>query len=120
MDTHKAKCVILARFNATFGILFGENMKEILLTQGKVALVDDEDFEELNKFNWHAHKDKNKFYAEHSEWDKKNKNVKHIKMHRFLMAISQKVKIDRKDGNGLNNLENLLEPILGNKNEFVF
>lgn len=29
-------------------------MKEIPLTQGKVALVDDEDFDHLSTFNWHA------------------------------------------------------------------
>ena len=38
-------------------------MKEIILTQGKVALVDDNMFEELNQHKWYAHKFKHTFYA---------------------------------------------------------
>ncbi len=30
-------------------------MKEIQLTQGQVAIVDDSDFDRLNQFNWQAH-----------------------------------------------------------------
>lgn len=38
-------------------------MREIKLTQWKVATIDDEDFEEVSKHRWFAKKDKNKFYA---------------------------------------------------------
>src|SRR6266487_634730 len=39
-------------------------MREIQLTQGKVALVDDADFELVSQFRWHAWRDKSgSFYA---------------------------------------------------------
>jgi hypothetical protein len=31
-------------------------MPLIMLTRGKVAIVDDEDFDQLSKFKWHAHR----------------------------------------------------------------
>jgi hypothetical protein len=39
-------------------------MKEIKLTQDKVALVDDEDYEEVSAFNWHAFRCGKTFYAQ--------------------------------------------------------
>jgi hypothetical protein len=37
-------------------------MKEITLTQGKVAMVDGGDFEYLNQFKWYARKKGKKVY----------------------------------------------------------
>lgn len=70
-------------------------MKEIILTQGKVALVDDEDYEKVSQYKWHAQKGHNTFYAVRSVW-KSNK----IQMHKFIMNANF---IDHKDGSGLNN-----------------
>ena len=42
-------------------------MKTIPLTQGRVALVEDEDYEWLSQWNWFAKKSGKTFYAERSE-----------------------------------------------------
>jgi hypothetical protein len=76
--------------------------KEIQLTQGKVALVDDEDFDELNRYKWHAHKDyKNgKFYASMSA--RCNGKTKTILMHRKILVDKYKI-IDHINHDGLDN-----------------
>lgn len=73
-------------------------MKEIKLTQGKVALVDDEDFKALNQFKWYAHKYRNTFYANRGV----GLNGKQItqSMHGVIMNGKG---IDHHDHNGLNN-----------------
>ena len=79
-------------------------MKEIPLTRGKVALVDDADFEWLNQTKWHARKNKNgNWYA--SGYLKKGKgDYKSILMHREILRLTDpKIQGEHKDGNGLNN-----------------
>lgn len=78
-------------------------MREIKLTQGKVALVDDEDFELLSQWRW--------FYETHGYASRdiylgggrKNQQSKRIKMHRLIMDCSNDKEVDHIDGNGLNN-----------------
>lgn len=73
-------------------------MKQIELTQGKFALVDDEDFEYLNQFSWYTEKRNKTFYARTVN-DKRKK----IYMHRFILGITNpKQLIDHVDLNGLN------------------
>lgn len=79
-------------------------MKEIQLTQSKVALVDDEDFEYLNQFKWHARKCGNSFYARKNIGTIENANRGTHLMHRIIMnATDPQICVDHKDGNGLNN-----------------
>ncbi|NLH45016.1 MAG: Fis family transcriptional regulator [Acholeplasmataceae bacterium] len=75
-------------------------MKEIILTQNKTALVDDDDFDLLIQFRWWAVNEHNHFYASTEI------NGKQIKMHRFLLNPSIGQKVDHVDGNGLNNQRN--------------
>lgn len=78
-------------------------MKQIPLTQGKFALVDDEDYEELSKLKWHLHKGKSVFYAATNAKDESGK-WKLFLMHRVILKLTNpNIKCDHKDGNGLNN-----------------
>jgi len=90
--------VILSRLHQIAGcFLKGVFMREIQLTQGKVALVDDEDFEELNKHKWYAHMGRNTFYA------RTRVKEKQFLMHRLICCVDKIIQIDHIDGNGLNN-----------------
>src|SRR6185369_4370410 len=78
-------------------------MKEIQLTQGKVALVDDEDYEGLSAFTWHAYCNQNGgWYARSSSLSRKN-GGKHLWMHRLILNCPNGKQVDHKDGDGLNN-----------------
>ena len=77
------------------GTITGDSiMKRIKLTQGKFALVDDEDFAKLSKYKWHSLKGTNTFYAARGF---------RLRMHRFILNAKEGQEIDHRDGNGLNN-----------------
>jgi hypothetical protein len=73
---------------------------EVKLTQGKVALIDDEDWELVSKYSWYAYKNKhgNTFYAATTN----SKNFK-IRMHRLIMNTPSGKQVDHINGNGLDN-----------------
>jgi hypothetical protein len=76
------------------------SMKEIPLSQGKVALVDNQDYEWLTKWKWSYFKCGTMAYAaRHTP----RPNRKTILMHREIMNAPNNVLIDHADRNGLNN-----------------
>jgi hypothetical protein len=77
-------------------------MKTIKLTQNKIALVDDENFENLSKFKWFARKDKNTFYAGRTPSRKSGKRTM-VQMHTQIMETPKGMEVDHIDSNGLNN-----------------
>ncbi len=77
-------------------------MKEIKLTQGQVALVDDIDFEYLAQWNWQATCKDTIWYASRADYSK-GRPYKVIYMHREILDPPDEKKVDHKDRNGLNN-----------------
>lgn len=71
-------------------------MKQINLTQGSYAIVDDKDFERVNQYKWCY----DGGYA-HRKIKKNGKDIK-IYMHRFIMGV-EKQEVDHINGVGLDN-----------------
>lgn len=77
--------------------------KQIFLTQNKIALVDDDDFDYLNQWKWCAlHMHKTNWYAvrSSSRIDGKSKTVL---MHRLILDVPKNLVIDHLNGDGLDN-----------------
>lgn len=76
-------------------------MKSILLGKrarkhkGRLALVDDADFEYLNQFNW--------YYQAKDGYAVRNEDGKTILMHRAILNVPVGFEVDHTDNNGLNN-----------------
>ena len=71
-------------------------MKCVLLTQGKVAFVDDEDYAEISKHNWYATKNHH-WYA--GRWGPQGR----IYMHRVIIMAKPGQQVDHINGNTLDN-----------------
>jgi hypothetical protein len=92
-------------------------MKEIPLTQGQVALVDDEDYVYLNQWKWHAIKAKYTYYANRTlHFD--DGTVVSIRMHRQILGVPQNKETDHIDGNGLNNQKSNLRICNYSQNQY--
>src|SRR4030095_8449683 len=77
-------------------------MKKIPLTQGKVAIVDERDNEWLSRFNWHALRSRNHYYAVRSV-RRDNGKIHNILMHREILNPPSGYETDHVNGDGLDN-----------------
>ena len=78
---------------------------EIKLTQGKVAIIDDADFDLVSRHKWYAVTSQrhNTYYAiAHARRDDGSRTT--IQMHRLILGLTDpKIHTDHIDGDGLNN-----------------
>lgn len=75
--------------------------KFITLTKGMRALVDDEDFEQLNNHYWYLHETKSTSYAARYEYS--NGERKLIYMHRHILQAKGCHPVDHLNRNSLDN-----------------
>ena len=97
--------VSLICFPTSACCFIGETMKRIPLTKGQFAIVDDDMYEYINQFKWHAQWNKNLqgFYAARSTWENGKKGK--ISMSREILGLNEgdKRQSDHKDHNTLDN-----------------
>ena len=76
-------------------------MKEIPLTKGQFALVDNEDYDWLMQWKWRASlRSQGGFYVTRSV---RRGGRRAIRMHRVILDAPEGMEVDQIDGNGLNN-----------------
>jgi hypothetical protein len=85
-------------------------MIEIPLTQGQVALIDDEDYDLVSQYKWYAHKECYTWYACTNIPGRKGKENCALKMHRLIMDVEAGQLVDHINRNGLDNRRKNLRP----------
>ncbi len=83
------------------------------MTRGMVALVDDEDYLELNRHQWYAKPKRNNCYAIRDIGRRKNRII--VGMHNQILGIKG---VDHKNTNGLDNQRDNLRPANNSQNQW--
>lgn len=81
-------------------------MRKITLTKGKIALIDDDDFERVNQHSWCAAK------TTYGKWRAETRiKSKLIRLHRFITGAKPGEVVHHIDGNPLNDKKENLQTI---------
>ena len=91
-----------------------ESMKQISLTQGLFAIVDDDNYEELSKHKWYASKIGKSYYARRDVGSPPNR--KNILMHRQIMNASSDKDIHHVNNKRLDNRKSNLRECTRSQN----
>lgn len=93
-------------------------MKYIQLTQGKETMVDDEDYEELNKWQWFYKQHSGGGYAQRNSEYVKGKVRRTIRMHRQIMGTPNGFETDHINGDKLDNQRGNLRIVTKSQNQW--
>lgn len=91
-------------------------MREILLTRGMVALVDDEDYEYLSLVPWVATLKRDRYYAQRTVGPRLDRHT--VSMHRIIVGAIQGEWVDHWSGNTLDNRRLNLRKCTPNQNQW--
>lgn len=81
------------------------SMRKIILSRGKVALVDDSDYDRVNQFKWSANRNQS------GNWYAISRNRY---LHHFILSLH--TQIDHANGDGLDNQRHNLRPATNSQN----
>ncbi len=95
---------------------FGQGFRKIRLTEGKCAIVDQQDFYWLNNFDWFAKRNNKSFYAVRFDNDCE-KWPKMVSMHRQIMGSPEGLLVDHRNLDGLDNQRSNLRIATNSQNK---
>ena len=81
------------------GLLRGGEMKEIPLTGGLVALIDDGDFELVQGYGWYAAPSRRTVYAR--AVIRGVRPLRCVRLHRLILGVGLGIRVDHRNMNGL-------------------